>query len=81
MTGGLSIEGLSEDNFGDFIHLVEKLAEYEKLDPPDVAARGRLLADGTGDVPLFHAFVGRVEGRLWATAYTSQLIPASWPAP
>jgi len=63
MTGGLSIEGLSEGNFGDFIFLVEKLAEYEKLDPPDAAARGRLLADGTGDRPLFHAFVGRVDGK------------------
>jgi len=59
MSEDLTVEGLSRDNFGDFIALVEKLAEYESLDPPDAEARERLLRDGTGDAPRYSGFVGR----------------------
>jgi GNAT superfamily N-acetyltransferase len=39
------------------LHLVEALAAYERLPPPDAAARGRLLADAFGPQPRFRIFL------------------------
>jgi GNAT superfamily N-acetyltransferase len=42
--------------------LVDALAQYEHLDPPDAAARTRLLRDMTGDRPKIEAYLAEVEG-------------------
>ena len=42
MSENLTIEPLAEENFGDFVALMEKFAEYENLDPPDESSRRRL---------------------------------------
>jgi GNAT superfamily N-acetyltransferase len=78
MTEGLAVERLSAENFGDFIALVDKLAEYELLDPPDAGARERLLRDGTGDAPRYSGFVGRAGGEavgylIYFSSYSSFL--------
>ena len=58
MTGELRIEPLSEDNFEDFIYLIKRLAEYERLTPPDEVAIGRLKNDGFAKNPKYEAYVG-----------------------
>lgn len=45
------------------LHLVEALAAYEKLPPPDEAARRRLFRDMQGDRPRIEAFLAEVDGR------------------
>jgi len=39
MNNKLIIEKLSQKNFDDFTYLIEKLAEYEKLEPPNEKAK------------------------------------------
>ncbi|MBM3458694.1 MAG: GNAT family N-acetyltransferase [Armatimonadetes bacterium] len=50
------------DDADRFLALVEALAEYEQLDPPDRAAQARLVADGFGDSPRFEPYLVDVEG-------------------
>jgi GNAT superfamily N-acetyltransferase len=61
-TGALSIERVTAENFDEFLGLVEKLAEYERLDPPDDEAKARLRRDGLADPPLYEACLGRLHG-------------------
>jgi GNAT superfamily N-acetyltransferase len=58
----LAIERVVEENFHDFCALIEKLAEYERLDPPDDEAKARLKNDGLSDNPRYEAYLGRVGG-------------------
>jgi GNAT superfamily N-acetyltransferase len=44
------------------IRLVLGLAEYERLPPPDEAARGRLIRDMFSSPPRIQAFLAEVEG-------------------
>ena len=60
MTIELVIEPVTADNFNDFIFLIEKLAEYEKLTPPDDEAKARLKVDGLSDNPKYEAFLGKL---------------------
>ena len=43
--------------------LIDALAAYEKLEPPNAAAKQRLLRDMAGDPPRFEAYLGAVDGR------------------
>jgi GNAT superfamily N-acetyltransferase len=46
------------------LRLIEALAEFEKLDPPDEAARARLQRDGwpeSGEKPRFQAWLAEAE--------------------
>ncbi|UCH90253.1 MAG: GNAT family N-acetyltransferase [Thermoplasmata archaeon] len=63
MTEDLVIERISESNFDDFIFLVNKLAEYEKLEPPEESAVERLKADGLSAEPRYEAYVGKLGGK------------------
>lgn len=45
------------------LELVTALAEYEKLPPPDPAARERLLRDGFGPAPRYQLLLGELDGR------------------
>jgi GNAT superfamily N-acetyltransferase len=51
-----------------FLALVEELARYEKLDPPDAAARARLLEDAFGARPRFALHVAELDGTIVAYA-------------
>jgi GNAT superfamily N-acetyltransferase len=54
------IKKVNSENFGDFLFLVDKLAEYEGLSPPDEEAKGRLRKDCLSDKPKYEAFIGKV---------------------
>lgn len=59
---GLIIEKVTDENFEDFFYLINKLAEYEKLTPPDSAAKARLRKDGLSDEPKYEAYLGKLNG-------------------
>jgi GNAT superfamily N-acetyltransferase len=51
------IEPVTPANFPVLLQLIDGLAHYEHLDPPDAAARGRLYADAFSDPPRYEAFL------------------------
>jgi GNAT superfamily N-acetyltransferase len=54
---GTRIEKVTAASFPDLLQLIDGLAGYENLDPPDEAARGRLFADAFSDPPRYEAFL------------------------
>jgi len=68
MPPSITIEPISESNFDEFLRLIDRLAEYEKLDPPDEGARARLWEHGLGEHPLYEAFIARLDGEVVAYA-------------
>jgi GNAT superfamily N-acetyltransferase len=50
-------------NFDEFLGLIDKLAEFEKLTPPDEEAKTRLRVDCLSDKPKYEAFVGTIRGK------------------
>ena len=42
--------------------LIDALADYEKLTPPDAQGKLRLISDMTGSRPRFHALIAEYEG-------------------
>jgi len=55
-----SIEPLRPDLFDAFVDLIVALAEYEKLPPPDAAARARLYSDAfEQNPPRYQALLAR----------------------
>jgi len=63
MTSDITIEKVMNSNFNDFIYLVERLAEYERLQPPDEDARERLRRHGLSENPRYEAYMARVDGQ------------------
>jgi GNAT superfamily N-acetyltransferase len=59
----VTIKKVAADNFEDFLGLVAALAHYEKLSPPDIAAKKRLKRDCLGVNPKFHAYIWEIGGR------------------
>ncbi|NYT05367.1 MAG: hypothetical protein GKC04_03205, partial [Methanomicrobiales archaeon] len=53
----VAIEKVIPENFDEFLQLIENLAEYEGLAPPDEDARKRLRADALSDRPPFEAYL------------------------
>ena len=57
----LAIKKVNEENFNDFLGLIDKLAEYEKLKPPDNEAKKRLRQDCLSEKPpKYQAFIGKI---------------------
>jgi GNAT superfamily N-acetyltransferase len=63
MKKDFTFEKISNKNFDKFLYLVEKLAEYEKLDPPDDDARLRLKKDGLYRNPKYEAYLTKLDGK------------------
>jgi GNAT superfamily N-acetyltransferase len=63
MKGDLIIEPIKTSNFDEFLSLIDKLAEYEKLTPTDVTAKIRLRKDGLSKTPKYEAYVGKIEDK------------------
>ncbi len=59
----VSIERVNSESFDDFLGLINKLAEYEKLAPPDEEAKNRLRRDCLSDKPKYNAFMGKIGGK------------------
>jgi GNAT superfamily N-acetyltransferase len=60
----VSVRHALRDDASTLLHLIEALADFEKLAPPDAAARERLLRDGWpegGAHPRFTAWIAEVE--------------------
>lgn len=51
------------------LSLVDGLAAYEKLTPPDAAAKGRLIRDLFAERPRLEAYLGEHEGRAAGYAF------------
>jgi GNAT superfamily N-acetyltransferase len=58
----LSVRRASPGDGETLLDLVAALAEYERLAPPDGAARERLLADAFGPRPRFEAYLAELDG-------------------
>jgi len=56
----LVIERVCVENFDQFLVLIAKLAEFEKLIPPDESAKERLRRDCLLKTPKYNAFMGRI---------------------
>ena len=56
----LAIIKVTADNFEQFLGLIAKLAEYEKLSPPNAKAKKRLRADCLWDNPKYEAFMAQI---------------------
>lgn len=66
----INIRPAAESDFGTLIGLIDALAGYEELAPPDEPARERLKRDGFGPAPRFNAYLAEVDGRPVAYAIT-----------
>jgi GNAT superfamily N-acetyltransferase len=54
---------VNAETFDVFLGLIDKLAEYEKLSPPDEEAKRRLRRDCLSHKPKYEAFIGKVAGK------------------
>ncbi|MBI3259893.1 MAG: GNAT family N-acetyltransferase [Ignavibacteriae bacterium] len=62
MNNSFTIEKVTPDNFDKLIGLIVALAEFEKLDPPDLEARVRLRKDCFAENPRFESYLGFMDG-------------------
>ncbi len=60
---GFTIERVTEKTIPDLFYLLEQLAAYEHLDPPDEEAKARLIGDLLQEHPKLEAYIGRFEGK------------------
>jgi GNAT superfamily N-acetyltransferase len=51
------------EDAGTLLGLIQALADYENLPPPDDEARRRLIADGFGEKPYYQSLLLEVDGR------------------
>jgi GNAT superfamily N-acetyltransferase len=63
MNEELIIEPINPRNFDAFLYLIDRLAEYEELIPPDKDAKRRLREDGLSKKPKYEAYVGKIDGK------------------
>ena len=57
------VRPLSSADLTAFLGLVEALAHYESLEPPDERAKERLGRDALSDPPLFRTLLAELSGR------------------
>ena len=75
----MTIVPLTPDRFDDFVRLIQALADYEHLAPPDAAAFARLRADAFAIPPRFEAALVLDEAArpvayaIWFETYSSFL--------
>jgi GNAT superfamily N-acetyltransferase len=67
MIQDVKIEKVNKNNFNDFLYLLEKLAKYEKVDPPNNSAKLRLKTDFLSDNKC-EAYLFRINDK--TVAYT-----------
>jgi GNAT superfamily N-acetyltransferase len=57
------IEKVNEGNFDEFFGLIQELARFEHLDPPDQDGKERLKKHALSDKPFYEAFIARIDGK------------------
>ena len=78
MKDDLKIESIKNSNFDEFLYLIKKLAEYEKLSPPNEKAKKQLRKDGLSKNQKYEAYVGKIDDKyvgyvIFFMAYSSFL--------
>jgi GNAT superfamily N-acetyltransferase len=68
MKNPLTIRAARKSDASAFIKLVVALADFEKLTPPDAAARRRLVKDAFGPRPKYRLWIAELDGRMVAYA-------------
>jgi GNAT superfamily N-acetyltransferase len=63
MKEDLKIEHIQPSNFDEFLYLIDKLAEYEKLTPTDEKAKIRLRKDGLSKIPKYEAYIAKIDNK------------------
>jgi hypothetical protein len=76
----LVIKQVNAENFDDFLSLIDKLAEYEKLDSPNQEAKRRLRQDCLSGTPKFQAFIGRIGVKIVSTLFILYVLKFSCPS-
>jgi GNAT superfamily N-acetyltransferase len=56
----VTLQKVDKETFEEFLGLIEKLAEYEELTPPDEKAKERLRHDGLDEHPKYQAVIGKI---------------------
>ena len=56
-----TIERVTKKTIPDLFYLLEQLAAYEHLDPPDEEAKARLMRDLLQEHPKLEAYIGRLD--------------------
>jgi GNAT superfamily N-acetyltransferase len=63
MKNDLIIEPIKSSNFNEFLYLIDELAKYEKLKPPDDKAKIRLKKDGLSKNPKYEAYLAKKDDK------------------
>lgn len=64
MTAPLAVRRAARDDAPELLALIEALAHYEKLEPPDEGAKSRLIRDLFAERPRIESLVCEAGGRL-----------------
>jgi GNAT superfamily N-acetyltransferase len=70
LPAGINIRRATAKDTTVFLKLVVDLATYEKLEPPDAAARARLVRDMSGKKPRFEVYLAEYERKAVGYAIT-----------
>lgn len=65
----VAVRKATRDDASAILSLVDALAEYEKLSPPDTSAKARLIRDMTANPPRFEAYLAECDGRAVGYAF------------
>lgn len=65
----VTVRKATRDDASAILLLVDALAAYEQLSPPDAAAKARLIRDMTANPPRFEAYLAEFEGRAVGYAF------------
>jgi len=63
MNEPVEIKKVDRGNIEDFLNLIGGLARFEHDNPPDDAAKRRLVSDALAENPPFNAFLAYLKGR------------------
>ena len=65
----ITVRKATREDAPAILTLVDALAAYEKLDPPDEKAREQLIRDMTSERPRFDAYLAEISGRAIGYAF------------
>ncbi len=73
MSAGIIVRRATPEDGEAVVGMIEGLASYEELTPPDAAAKSRILADMFSKARPFETYIARVDGRPAGYAITFQV--------